>query len=230
MAGLRHGQYVDRPGLCPDQPDAAGGDAGAAGVAESCSSRGCCMARTAQADRAASTSIPNIWSSSARPWPRSSTTTAPRSPRSFRSTASRWPERPEPRRCSASASAAIKSTLGAARPRVVRRLRAGRQAAICDRLHHRARRLRRLGGGADRARLHDLFVRPAEGDGARLRRWRSNGAGRSPSGMRARLAAIKAAAKCRSPHDLVRDHPAAARQAAVAADLPGRRRSPCSGL
>ena len=55
--------------------------------------------------------------------------------------------------------------LGASRPRAVHCLRAGGQAALRHRLHHRAWRLRRLGRRADRARFHDLFVRPAEGDG-----------------------------------------------------------------
>ena len=45
-----------------------------------------------------------------RPWPRWSTAAAPRSDRSFRSTASRWPARPARRRSSGSARAVTRAT------------------------------------------------------------------------------------------------------------------------
>ena len=107
MAGIRIRQYVDRPGLCADQSDAAGGHAGAAGVRKAAPAAAA-DGRATQAASPTSMSIRSIWRSSARPWPRSSTTTALRSARSCRSTASRWPARPEPRRCSDSASAGTK--------------------------------------------------------------------------------------------------------------------------
>ena len=156
--------------------------------------------------------------------------TAPRPAPSCRSTGSRWPARPGPRRLtiSASASAAIhQRDLEAARPCAVHRLRAGRQAALRDRLHHRAWRLRRRGRRADRPRHHDLSCSTSRRRSRRSQPLeQSNGAARWRSATRARPPLARGQRPAAAPptrHDHLGDHPAAARAAAVALDLPGRR-------
>ena len=96
VAGIRHGQHVDRPGHGADQPAAAGGD----GQPPCDRKAGRSAPAQEQAGRAADPACGRrriISTSSARrcgAW----SITEPRPAPSCRSTASRWPERPAPRR------------------------------------------------------------------------------------------------------------------------------------
>ena len=120
----------------------------------------------------------------------------------------------------------------AARPLAVHGLRAVRQSALRGGDDRRAWRLRRRRRRAADPRHPDLSVRQAKGDrrAASLRaehRRDARGAGRAQDrgvALRQRPSAAPADAR----HDHLGDHSAAARAAAVALDLPGRRRSPGS--
>ena len=123
------------------------------------------MARASASRSPTSTSIPSISRSSARPCRRSSTSTAPRVGSKLPLDGIQMAGKTGTAQVFRLGERGHQAKLGAARPRAVHRLRAGRQAALRDRLHHRAWRLRRLGRRADRSRFHDLSVRQAEGDG-----------------------------------------------------------------
>ena len=102
LAGLRHGQLLDRPGLSAQQSDAAGGDDRAHRQRPHRCCRGCCAAiRSAAATRCRPTR--NMSPSCAPRWTASSIrAAAPPRARPCRSRASPWPARPAPPRSAAS--------------------------------------------------------------------------------------------------------------------------------
>ena len=227
MAGLRFRQHVDRPGLCPHQPDAARGHAGAARVGKAAPAPPA-DGQAAKADPQRSTSIPRISPSFATRWPRSSTSTAPPSASKLPLDGIRWPARPAPPRCSASASAGIRA------PGPLRDHALFIAFAPADKPRYAIGCIIEHGGfGASAAapivRDSMTYLFDQQKAWAALAPLEQQWGGTLAERNARELAAFKSASRA-DAHDHLRHHPAAAGAAALALDLSGRRRSPAFGV